>query len=630
MWAVRRATNSNPLRGLGYQMLAARNFFVKRDGLSNGTVWCLNNHENGHFVVADNPLPKRFSNRLVYTKYFMGGKFLSSQARPVANGDEEGQDDTFSKLETPENVEGNKSEAPEEVDYLVSEPELSEEDDSAEDLTREHAEIDTSDSEVGFSAKVKDFQEKTSSSLSQVIIQTLPQSVEDAIDNWVEGGNAVTRDIVSIVMATLRSHKFYEKALQLSEWLEASGSLPFTDRDYASRLDLVAKVRGIHAAELCLEKFPPNMQTELVYRTLLANYTSMQMLSKAEALFKLMKKKGFSLTAFSCNQLLALYKILDRKKFADVLLLMENENVEPTGFTYKILIDAKGRVGDYEGMEQVVEKMKSDGIVPDGYTQYLIASYYIKGRFYEKVDAVLKEMEGDPSKVKRSACIGLLSLYAALGRADDVSRIWKLCERNPRHAEFIFAIEAWGKLGKIENAEAVFQKRIDCGGKLPQRICTALLKVYTNHKLHDKAKHLVKRMLEEGGRLRPLTLDTIVKLYLQSGEVRRADSILQMALQQQHHAMPKYVTYLAILDRYAEEGDIHNAEKIFEQFRQAGYSRKVGTYRRLLFAYINAKQPAYGFAERLKADNILLQGTMASQLAQLNSCNKIAVAGLLE
>ncbi|XP_031496538.1 pentatricopeptide repeat-containing protein At1g80270, mitochondrial-like isoform X3 [Nymphaea colorata] len=583
MWAVRRATNSNPLRGLGYQMLAARNFFVKRDGLSNGTVWCLNNHENGHFVVADNPLPKRFSNRLVYTKYFMGGKFLSSQARPVANGDEEGQDDTFSKLETPENVEGNKSEAPEEVDYLVSEPELSEEDDSAEDLTREHAEIDTSDSEVGFSAKVKDFQEKTSSSLSQ-----------------------------------------------LSEWLEASGSLPFTDRDYASRLDLVAKVRGIHAAELCLEKFPPNMQTELVYRTLLANYTSMQMLSKAEALFKLMKKKGFSLTAFSCNQLLALYKILDRKKFADVLLLMENENVEPTGFTYKILIDAKGRVGDYEGMEQVVEKMKSDGIVPDGYTQYLIASYYIKGRFYEKVDAVLKEMEGDPSKVKRSACIGLLSLYAALGRADDVSRIWKLCERNPRHAEFIFAIEAWGKLGKIENAEAVFQKRIDCGGKLPQRICTALLKVYTNHKLHDKAKHLVKRMLEEGGRLRPLTLDTIVKLYLQSGEVRRADSILQMALQQQHHAMPKYVTYLAILDRYAEEGDIHNAEKIFEQFRQAGYSRKVGTYRRLLFAYINAKQPAYGFAERLKADNILLQGTMASQLAQLNSCNKIAVAGLLE
>ncbi|CAN6443336.1 unnamed protein product [Victoria cruziana] len=430
-------------------------------------------------------------------------------------------------------------------------------------------------------------------------------------------------------MAALRRRKLYRNALQLSEWLEASDRLPFTDRDYASRVDLVAKVHGIRAAELCLEKIPVNMQTELVYRTLLANYTSMQMLSKAEALFKLMRKKGLPLTAFSCNQLLELYKVHDRKKFADVLLLMERQNVKPTVFTYKILIDAKGRRGDYEGMEQVVETMKSEGIVPEGYTLYLIASYYIKGRFYAKADAVLKEME-DLQKVKPGVCIGLFSLYAALGRSDDVSRIWKLCEPRLLQPMFVFAIEAWGKLGKIENAEAVFQKRIESGGKLPQKICTALLNVYTNHKLYDKAKQLVTRMLEEGDGLKPFTLDAIVRFYLRLDEVRKADSVLQMALQPQNQERPKYVTYMAILDEYAQKGDIHNAEKIFEQFRRVGYASNAAVYRRLLFAYINAKRPAYGFAERLKADGILLNGTMACQLAQLNSYNKFALAGLLE
>ncbi|XP_031473559.1 pentatricopeptide repeat-containing protein At1g80270, mitochondrial-like [Nymphaea colorata] len=631
MWAVRRATNTSLLRGLGYQILAARSISVKWEGLSNGsgTVQCLSRHENGPIVVADSPFPKRLSDCLLYTRFLVGHRWLSFQTGSEADGNEEGQEDAFSELESPGNVEGTKCVAANEADDLVSEPELSEEDDSAEDITGEHAEIDISDHEVDFSDKVKEFPEKTSFPLTQIIIQAPVQSIKGAISKWVEGGNAVTRDVLLMVMAYLRNRKFYKKALQLSEWLEASGTLPLTDRDYASRMDLVAKVYGIHAAKRFLKSIPPTMQTELVYRTLLANYTSMQMLRKAEALFKLMQKKGFPLTAFSCNQLLALYKILDREKLADVLLLMEKENVKPTLVTYKILIDAKGRVGDYEGMEQVVEKMKSDGLVPDGYTQYLLASYYIKGRLHEKVDPILKEMEGDSSKVRGGVRRGLLSLYANLGRSDDVSRIWELCGANPQPAESIFAIEAWGKLGKIENAEAVFEKRTEHGGKLPQKICTALLKVYTNHKLLDKAKKLVKRMLVEGGGLMPLTLDAVVKLYLRSGEVQKADSVLQMAVQQKN-ARPMYVTYFAILGGYAEKGDIHNAEKIFEQSRRAGYTSKVGAYRRLLIAYVNAKEPAYGFAERLKADNILPQGAMASQLALLNSCHKFAVAELLE
>ncbi|KAL8225393.1 hypothetical protein R6Q57_017950 [Mikania cordata] len=68
-----------------------------------------------------------------------------------------------------------------------------------------------------------------------------------------------------------------------------------------------------------------------------------------------MKDLNLPVTAFACNQLLLLYKRTDKKKIADVLLLMEKENVKPSLFTYRLLIETKGMSNDIIGMEQVLE-----------------------------------------------------------------------------------------------------------------------------------------------------------------------------------------------------------------------------------------------------------------------------------
>lgn len=57
------------------------------------------------------------------------------------------------------------------------------------------------------------------------------------------------------------------------------------------------------------------------------------------------------------------------KKVVDVLLLMEKENVKPTVFTYRVLIDIKGQSNDINGMEQIVETMKAEDIELDFNTQ---------------------------------------------------------------------------------------------------------------------------------------------------------------------------------------------------------------------------------------------------------------------
>ena len=148
--------------------------------------------------------------------------------------------------------------------------------------------------------------------------------------------------------------------MQLSEWLESRKQLKFNEKDYSSRVDLIAKVRGLQHAENYIEKIPESFKGELIYRTLLANCVQVVHTTKAEQVFNIIKDLKFPITTFACNQLLLLYKRTNKKKIADVLLLMERENVKPSHFTYRMLIDIKGQSNDVEGMEQILETMKAD------------------------------------------------------------------------------------------------------------------------------------------------------------------------------------------------------------------------------------------------------------------------------
>lgn len=416
--------------------------------------------------------------------------------------------------------------------------------------------------------------------------------------------------------------------MQLSEWLEANKRLEFIERDYASRLDLIAKVRGLQKAENYVEKIPKSFRGEVIYRTLLANCVVANNTKKAEEIFNKMKDLDFPITSFSCNQLLLLYKRHDKKKIADVLLLMEKENVKPTLFTYKLLIDTKGQSNDITGMDQIVETMKAEGIEPDIPTQAIIAKHYASGGLKDKAEAILKEIEGDNLK-DRWAIRVLLPLYAQLGKADDVSRVWKACESSPGLEDCMAAIDAWGKLKKINEAEAVFDRMVKTWKTLNSRHYSVILRVYANNKMLTKGKDLVKRMAESGCRIGPLTWDALVRLYVEAGEVEKADSILQKATQQsQMKAM--FSSYMTIMEQYAKRGDIHNSEKLFHRMRQAGYVGRGRQFQALVQAYINAKVPAYGIRERMKADNLFPNKSLAAQLIQVDAFRKTAVSDLLD
>ncbi|XP_020100542.1 pentatricopeptide repeat-containing protein At1g80270, mitochondrial-like isoform X3 [Ananas comosus] len=509
--------------------------------------------------------------------------------------------------------EGNKQ--------LLIEQEIPDDESEADEAEAVDNVLRVSNDETDFSISKKFEGKYLKPPLFKVIMEASWESLSTVLNIWVEEGNSLGRDEISVALHGLRKRQLYGKALQFVEWLETTKRLNFVDHDYAYHLDLIAKVHGVEKAERYIRRIPESFKTEAIYEALLTNYVSTNNIKKAEEVFNKIRDLSLPVTIFSCNRLLLLYKRHRRNKIADLLTMMEKENVKPSLFTYKLLIDLKGRSHDIAGMENIIETMKMNGVEPDVAARALVASHYIVGGLNDKAEKTLKEMEGEADSNNRNAFKSLLPLYAALGRADDVKRIWKLCEENPTLDEFSAVIEAWGKLGHVEEVENAFVTMLKRHKKVSSVYYNVLLNVYANHKLLTKGKELAKRMGENGCRIGPLTWDALVKLYVKAGEVEKAESILQKVVQGKK-GRPLYGSYVTILEEYAKRGDIHNSEKIFRCMKMMDYLGGMAQYKLLLEAYKKAEKPAYGFRERMRSDNMYPGKQMLTQLEEVDAFKK--------
>ncbi|CAN6931468.1 unnamed protein product [Brassica oleracea] len=567
-----------------------------------------------HSFVHDQqlePLPR------VHHMSSMSKRLLSSSAGTKSDQEEDDDlEDGFSELENSKSGQESTTSSSDESD--VDEGKLSA--DEEEELELDLTETDDSRKTL----------EKKQSELFKAIVSAGGLSVGSALDKWVEEeGNEISRTDVAKAMLQLRRRRMYGRALQMSEWLEANKKIEMNERDYASRLDLIVKTRGLEKGEAYVDKIPKSFRGEVMYRTLLANCVVACNVKKSELVFNRMKDLGFPRSGFTCDQMLLLYKRVDRKKISDVLLLMEKENVKPSLLTYKILIDVKGSSNDIKGMEQVVETMKDEGVEPDFNTQAIIARHYSVAGLKEKAESVLKEMEGESLEANRRAFKDLLSIYASLGREDEVRRVWKICESKPRFEESLSAIQAFGKLDKVQEAEEIFEKVIKMDRRVSSNTFSVLLRVYVDHKMLSKGKDLVKRMAESGCRIEASTWDALIRLYVEAGEVEKADSLLSKASKQSHTKL-MMSSFMYIMDEYAKRGDVHNTEKIFQKMREVGYTSRLRQFQALMQGYSNAKAPAYGMRDRMKADNIFPNKAMAAQLAQGDPFKKTAISDILD
>uniref|UniRef100_A0A0E0LIK6 Pentacotripeptide-repeat region of PRORP domain-containing protein n=1 Tax=Oryza punctata TaxID=4537 RepID=A0A0E0LIK6_ORYPU len=443
--------------------------------------------------------------------------------------------------------------------------------------------------------------------LFQIVLDAPSNYFRHVLDKWIEDGNQLERKDAMLVLFHLRKQHLYRKALQFVEWMERGKLLNFEEHDYACHLDLIARSHGIETAQKYIKRVPLPFRNEVLYETLIVNCVLVGDIQKAEEVFKEIKDLCLRLTVTLCNQMILLYKRIAPGKVANVLMLMEKENVKPSAFTYRLLIDLKGQSNDLAGIEVVLNEMKACGIEPSTSTQTMVARFYMHGGLTEKAEAVVKEMEVQllNSKDRQHVIRSLLHLYAALNKPDDVARIWELCTE-PKLDDFLSAIKAWGELGLIEQAEETFEAMANTPAKLSSMYYNVMLNMYAQNNLLAKGKKFVERMCSDGCPIGPLTWDSLINLYVNSGEVEKADSFLLNVAKENPDRKPLLASYLFLMKGYAKRGDINNTEKIFDRLKKAGYAARPLHYAVLLEAYVNAKVPAHGFLERMRGDNVFL------------------------
>ncbi|GLJ08235.1 hypothetical protein SUGI_0084610 [Cryptomeria japonica] len=589
MWALRRtARHLRVPRGNGKGTLRA---FANLLEKSKCNAVQESNRVNGEgFVQGGHIIARSISYGAYSVLVQVGCGFTSLAGEKKEENKIEGNDDDsgFSELDVAleEDTLGSQSHLAEEA--MGSESEVSE---GKEDQADPHL------------SEAED-KEKTVK-LTEAIFECSYLSVPARLDKWVEEGNILTREDVHIIIKNLRKRQMIGRALQVYQWLLAKSLFPFNENEHSICLELVAREHGISKAQEYFETIPLKMRVKKVYGKLLSKCVYEGDIKKSEEIFKKMKDAGLSPGVIEYNSLLILYKHINRKNVFSILKMMEHENVKPNSLTYNILIDCKGRAGNIVGMEQVFNKMKEDGIETDYITLSTLAKHYVHFRNLKKVELLIKELENSYMNERHVLKI-LLPLYADVGKDNEIERVWNIFESSHTifMSEYIAGIKAWGKLGNIEKAEVIFEKLLNSGKKIKSpRAYKSLLDVYANHNLSLKGMELVERMFSKGITIDPATCDTLVKLFVKSGDTEKAGAFL-FEVCRGKQVKPWYKTFSRVLEEYAERGDIENSEKIFDGLTCIGYSGQLQSYEFLLQAYIKAQIPAYGFKERMLAANL--------------------------
>lgn len=377
------------------------------------------------------------------------------------------------------------------------------------------------------------------------------------------------------------------------------------------RIDLKAKTKKFTEAEQLLENSPPEFKTEIAYHTLLKNYADYQMAQKAEALLEKLKSTGLLTLPFPFNQMMLLYKKKGMEnKLAEILEQMQAAGVPKDVYTYNILMDVKARSGDIEGMEKIFEELNADeNVKADAATYGTLATSCVHAGLIDKAKVYLKEMEEGKVFRNRSTYDILISQYGAVGDVEGVERIWEIVKAEPivSNRSYITVIEAFGKLGKVETAEELFEVMSKSKGLILSRQFNVLLSAYARRGLMDKAEKLMVDMERLGRKKNAITYHHLVTGYLKTDQLDKAVAAIKEAQRdpKQSRSKPWFETFVAVLNAFAERGNVVNAEQTFQNLKKAYPRPKIEVYNILLKAYINSRVPALGFLQRMSADKLV-------------------------
>lgn len=407
-------------------------------------------------------------------------------------------------------------------------------------------------------------------------------------------------------------HGSYSLVLQLSEAM-AKRSMNKTVSDHAIHLDLLAKARGVAAAEGYFVELPESAKNHLCYGALLNVYCKELMTEEAEGLLEKMKELNLSITSMPYNSLMTLYtKVGQPEKVPTIIQEMKAGNVTLDSYTYNVWMRALAAMDDMYGVDRVIDEMKRDGRVTGDWTTYSnLASIYVDAGLFEKAEWALKELEKRNDRRELTAYQFLLTLYGRIGKVLEVYRVWRslrLAFPKTANISYLNMIHTLVNLNDLPGAEKTFREWESGSPKYDIRIVNALLRGYAKQNLIEKAEELKERARRQGAKPNAKTWETFMDYHLRRGDFKLAVDCIDKAVSIGRGNCEKWTPPTEIINtmmsHFEQEKDVDGAEGFIDILKNSVDSLGAEVFESLIRTYAAAGKTSSIMRRRMKMENV--------------------------
>ncbi|XP_004509657.1 large ribosomal subunit protein mL101 (rPPR4)-like [Cicer arietinum] len=437
-------------------------------------------------------------------------------------------------------------------------------------------------------------------------------NVRQQLNHFIKSGKRVYKWEVGDTLKKLRQRKLYQPALKLSETM-AKRNMIKTVSDQAIHIDLIAKAKGIVAAENYFVNLPESAKNHLCYGALLNCYCKELMTDKAEGVVEKMKDLGLPLSSMPYNSLMTLYtKVGQPEKIPSMIQEMKASNIMLDSYTYNVWMRALAAVNDISGVERVIDEMKRDGRVIGDWTTYSnLASIYVDAGLFEKAEGALKELEKRNAYKNLSAYQFVITLYGRINKIYEVYRVWRslrLAFPKTANISYLNMIQVLVNLKDLPGAEKCFREWESTCNTYDIRVANALIEAYAKLDMLEKAEELKERARRRGAKPNAKTWEIFLDCHLRKGDFKLAVDCLTEAISIGRGNGEKWVpsseTIGIMMRHYEQEKDVDGAEEFIEILKKSVDSVGAEVFESLIRTYATAGKTSSSLQRRLKMENV--------------------------
>lgn len=428
------------------------------------------------------------------------------------------------------------------------------------------------------------------------------------LDQWIQEGRDINHSELQFFIKQLRTRRRFKQALQISEWMSNERNLHLLSGDIATRLDLIGKVRGLDQAVKYFNSVPHTSKDFKVYGALLHCYAQYNSVEKAELIMKKLKESSSNNEqdlVVSYHVLLKLYSRTGQHEKLVALMKEMKEKKMCNSSTLTSWLNAYAITSNIDEMEKLLAKMEVDHSITLNWLTYsAVADGYIKVGQFDKALIVLKKSEQlIRGKSKRAAYQSLLTKYAAIGKKDDVYRIWNICKslNGSHHSTYISMLMSLSNLNDIDGAETILEEWESGNTCFDVRIPNVMVSAYCKNGMLEKAEAYVGRLLKRDGKLDGRIWDRLAHGYYKYNDMDKAVHTMKKAILASPQGWKPYpFTFAACIDHMKAKRDLELALEILGTCRELGHFSQA-TYDELI-SYVQGEISETNALKLLKED----------------------------